>query len=281
MLCAVRAQLYRMFRGRAIRVLLAVIFVPTACSAVLSAVVLGSEGLTAFLSSTSSDLSRVAEAAAGRTPVLSLYGSSFVNGSFVAMVACGYTAAHAAREVGGGKRGCCAKNLLQSPGGRVSYVLAHVAAAAVAGAVFVAAGVASTALCYGLAGFPVVPESAAQAALWVLEVWAVVFAYQLLTLAVTFASRNEAASVVFGLFLGGFAVGKGFAMLVGALVAAFGPVPVLAGAWDFLERGSLMAHLQTLGHGEACGPEALVVAGVTLFAASALAVLVMRRKNVE
>lgn len=192
MLSMVRAELYRMARERMVWVFVAIIAVPTAASAVAAAVVLGDGGLVSFIESTSSDASRVLDASTGQAPVLSLYGSSFVNGSFVAMVSCCYLALFAAKGVGDGKRPALAKNLVQARGGRMAYAAAQVAVAAVAGALFVVVGIASCALFYGLAGFSVLPGSFAEFALWAAQVWCCVLAYEAVTLVVALATGSDA-----------------------------------------------------------------------------------------
>ena len=279
MLNMVRAELYRMAHARMTWVFLIVIAAPTALSAVAAAVVLGDAGLVSFLESTSSDVSRVLDVSTGQAPVLSLYGSSFVNGSFVAMAACCYVALFATKGVGDGKRAALAKNLVQAQGGRMAYAIAQIAVAAVAGALFVAVGIVSCALFYGLAGFAVLPGSLAEFALWAVQVWCAVFAYEAVTLVLALATGSEAAAVVLGLFLGGFAIEGAVSMVVGALAAALGPLPWIESAASFLADESLMAQLQLLGHGGLCGAGLYAVAAAVVAASAAVSLAVMRRRS--
>ena len=279
MLNMVRAELYRMAHARMTWVFLIVIAAPTALSAVAAAVVLGDAGLVSFLESTSSDISRVLDASTGQASVLSLYGSSFVNGSFVAMAACCYVALFAAKGVGDGKRAAFAKNLVQAQGGRTAYAIAQIAIAAVAAALFVAVGIASCALFYGLAGFSVLPGSFAELALWAALGGCCVLAYEAVTLVLALATGSEAAAVVLGLFLGGFAVEGAVSMAVGALAYALSPLPWLEGAASFIADWSLMAQLQLLGHGELCGAGLYAVAGAVVAVAAAASIAVMRRRS--
>lgn len=279
MLNMVRAELYRMAHARMAWVFLIVIAAPTALSAVAAAVVLGDAGLVSFLESTSSDVSRVLDASTGQASVLSLYGSSFVNGSFVAMAACCYVALFATKGVGDGKRAALAKSLVQAQGGRMAYAIAQIAVAAVAGALFVAVGIASCALFYGLAGFGVLPGSSAEFALWAAQVWCAVFAYEAVTLVLALATGNEAAAVVLGLFLGGFAVEGAVSMVVGALAAAFDLLPWLESVASFLADKSLMAQLQLLGRGELCGADLYAVAAVVIAVSTVVSLAVMRHRS--
>ena len=279
MLSMVRAELYRMARERMIWVFVAIIAVPTAASAVAAAVVLGDGGVVSFLESTSSDASRILDASTGQAPVLSLYGSSFVNGSFVAMVSCCYMALFAAKGVGDGRRPALAKNLVQARGGRTAYAIAQVAVAAAAGALFVTVGVASCALFYGFAGFSVLPESFAEFALWAAQVWCCVLAYEAVTLVVALATGSDALGAVFGLLLGGFTLEGAASLAVGALAYALGPLPWLEGAASFIADWSLMAQLQLLGHGEVCGAGLYAAAGAVVAAAAAASIAVMRRRS--
>ena len=279
MLCLVRAQLYRMFREWSFWFLLALVAVVPVCSAAFAAYLAGDGSLAASLSATSSDIARTLDAATGETPVLSLYGSAFVNGSFVAMAACAFTAGFVAPELGGGKRSGFVKNLLQAPGGRISYALSQVVTVAVAGALFVAAGIAATEVGYGVAGFSVLPASACAFALWAAQVWLAVLAYQLVTLVVAFVTKSEWASVILGVFLGGFAIEKMLALLMGAASLALNSAPIFACTVDFLASSSLMAQMQLLARGELCGAGVYVVAGAVIAVSAALALLIMRRRG--
>ncbi len=189
MLSSVRAQLYRLFHGRMFWVFLAVLALPILLSAVLLAVVSGNDVLAALFGtsgdalasaaapgvsagiSTSSDFARLLGAVSDEGAPFALYGSSFVNGSFVGMLAAAFTGLFAAQELSADKRRGFAKNLLQVRGGRFSYAASHMVAAAVAGALFVLAGIMCTALFFGLAGFSAMPSSFASFALWAVQVW--------------------------------------------------------------------------------------------------------------
>ena len=161
----------------------------------------------------------------------------------------------------------------------MAYTIAQIAVAAVAGALFVAVGIVSCALFYGLAGFAVLPGSPAEFALWAVQVWCAVFAYEAVTLVLALATGSEAAAVVLGLFLGGFAVEGAVSMAVGALAYALGPLPWLEGAASFIADWSLMAQLQLLGHGEMCGAGLYAVAGAVVAASAAVSLAVMRRRS--
>lgn len=297
MLGSVRAQLYRLFHGRMFWVFLAVLALPMLLSAVLLAVISGNSVLAALFGtsgdalasaaapgvsfgvSTSSDFARLVGAVSDESAPFALYGSSFVNGSFVGMLAAAFTGLFAAQELSADKRRGFAKNLLQVRGGRFSYAASHMVAAAVAGALFVLAGIVCTALFFGLAGFSVMPSSFASFALWAVQVWLATFAYQLVTLLAVFATRSEAAGVLVGILLGGFAVEKGLALAVGAAAAAIGPAEPLAEAAHLLRDASPMAWLSTLGHGAVCEPAMFAAAGLVCAVAAALGLAVMRRRS--
>lgn len=142
MLSSVRAQLYRLFHGRMFWVFLAVLALPILLSAVLLAVVSGNDMLAALFGtsgdalasaaapgvsagiSTSSDFARLFDAVSEEGAPFALYGSSFVNGSFVGMLAAAFTGLFAAQELSADKRRGFAKNLLQVRGGQIGR--AHV-----------------------------------------------------------------------------------------------------------------------------------------------------------
>lgn len=278
MINTTRAQLYRMFHERKLLIFLAVLVFPIILAAICAAILLGNETLVSFLTSTSSDISRIVDATSESSMTLPLYGSVFVNGSFVAMVACCYTAMFAAPELSE-KRAGFAKNLLQARGGRLSLACSHVIAAAVAGALFVLVCIAATALCFGLAGFPVMPPAFGAFALWALQVWLVTLAYQALTLVLVFITKSEVVSAVFGVLLGGFAIETALVMAVDAAAALVGPLPTLETIWSFLTEHSLMAQLQLLGHGTVCSPDAYAIAIVTVIVSAGIGLAVMRRRS--
>lgn len=297
MLGATRAQLYRLFHGRLFWAFLAVLMIPILLSAVLLAVVTGNDALAVLFGtsgdalasatapgvsagvSTSSDFARLLGAVSDESAPFALYGSSFVNGSFIGMLAAAFTGLFAAQDLSGDKRRGFAKSLLQARGGRFAYAASHMAVAAVAGALLVLAGAACTMLFYGGMGFAVLPASAAEFALWTVQVWLGTFAYQLLTLLAVFVTRSEAAGVLVGLFLGGFAVEKGLMLAVGAAAAAAGPAGPAAEAADLLENASPMALMSTLGHGTMGDPAAVAAAGLVCAVAAALGLAVMRRRS--
>lgn len=297
MLGAVRAQLFRLFHGCMFWVFLAVLVVPILLSAVLLAVVTGNDVLASlfgmsgdalarnvsdavrFGASTSSDLARLFGAVSGEHAPFALYGSSFVNGSFIGMLAAAFAGLFAAQDLSGDKRRGFAKNMLQVRGGRFSYAASLMVAAAVSGALFVAAGTVCTMLFYGVAGFAVMPSSLAEFALWIAQVWFVTLAYQLLTLLAVIISRSEAVGVVVGLFLGGFAIEKTLLLAVGAAAAAAGPAGPLVAAANLLADASPMAWMSTLGHGAVCDPAMFASVGLVCAAAAALGLAVMRRRR--
>lgn len=299
MLNATRAQLYRMLHGSLLWVCLAIIVLPIAASAVAMAVIEGNEMLAGVLgvsgeelqlasseavhagTSTSSDFARLIGSVDSPETPFALYGATFVNGSFIAMVAAGFAGVFVAQDMRSGKQACYAKNLVQARGGRLAYAASLMVASVVAGAAFVIAAIAATVLFFAAAGFAVVPPSLAEFVLWAAQVWAIVVAYQLIAALAALATRSEVVGVIAGVLLGGFTVESALFLAIGALASQLGPAAPLALAADAFADGSLMARLSSLGHGALCPPELFATAVVVAAVAAALCLAVARRRDLS
>lgn len=259
MLSMVRAQLYRLAKSR-FTVLYAIVFFLIALATPFALWLNGvwpAFAATGFVVVPDEPL-----------PSLQLYGVSFVGGSFLAIgagVAVGYFVAEDFKSG-------FAKNLVQTRGGRVSYVLATVVCLVVLVAATTVFGMLVVELALRVQGYVPVLPSVAEAFQWFAQVTLCASAYATMALLVGVVTKSETVTVLGAVFLGGGAVES----LLKLVLANVPGVPVAVR--DCLD-GYLAVDLGVLAQGIICDPVTYVQAGATILVVGAVAVLVIRRRS--
>lgn len=256
MLSMLRAVLYRMAKST---LFLSFTVAIAACACLIPALCLLAPSLALSFD--------FGEMLAGMT-ILRIFGNTFLSGSFLGMMAAALAASLMASDFKTGY----VKNLVQARGGRVSFVIAYVVAAAVASLWLAIVGFAVLVAGLAIVGQPFLLSSASDVLLCFAQVLVVLVAYCALALLVVVVTRSEVLGAVAGLFLGGGAC-EGALNLVASNIPWF-PTEVRT----FFD-GYLNADLAQLASGMLTGTGSFLEGGVTLLAAAALAVLVARRRG--
>lgn len=199
---------------------------------------------------------------------LAIWGSSFVAGSFLAMVNAVLMGSVTADLF---KHGYV-KNLIQAKGGRATLALSLAAWCVLCALVSTLVGVAVTELGTRLAGCTPALPSLADFLQWLIQVVLCVSAYSILTVLVVLLVKNEAIGLLAALFLGGGAVEGLLQMLLANMP---GIVPALRDCLD----GYLAADLSMLGSGAVCDPFSYVQSIGTIAIATAFCVAVARKRS--
>lgn len=265
-----RAQAWRLVKSRATWIVLAVFAAFIAAGVAALAALTADERTAVFVMKTSSDISRGVSAVSreGGVEIVQACGALFVKGSAVAMFAAVFSGVFVASDVRTG----AIKGVVQGRYGRLCYAVAAISLAAVVSALYVAMGIAVSALSLLAAGFPLAAPDLPRLCGWAAEVTASVWAYSALTVAVALVSKSAVATTVAGLLLGGAAAEN---VLYSAFSLATGRPDEVRAVFD----GYLAVAISRLGDGSVLPAEATVPALATLAAALAVCVLAMRRKS--
>ena len=203
-------------------------------------------------------------------PQLQILGVSIVGGGLLSM---GVAIIFAAMATDDFKAGFV-KNLLQVRGGRVSYAASLMVTCLVFTAVSVAFAMVLASAAFIVVGYEAAPSSFGDTVQWYVQVVLVVAAYASLAALVAVVTRNEAAGVFAGLFLGGGAIESVLKMVLAN-------IPGLPSAIRDCLDSYLAVDIATLSNGALCDPVTYAQAGITFLVAAALCVLVMRRMNLD
>lgn len=201
-------------------------------------------------------------------PSLMVWGLSFVAGSFLAMAHAIFMAAITSELF---KRGYV-KNLIQAKGGRATLALSLVAWCVLSASVATLMGVAVAEFGTRLAGCAPALPSLADFAQWVMQVTLCVSAYSALTVLAVLLTKSEAAGMVIAILLGGGGVENILRLLLANIP---GLAPVLRDCLD----GYLAVDLGMLGSGVVCDPLSYVQSIGTIAVATALCVVVARKRS--
>lgn len=201
-------------------------------------------------------------------PSLMVWGSSFVTGSFLAMAHAVFVAAITSDLF---KRGYV-KNLIQAKGGRATLALSLVAWCVLSAFAATLMGVVVTELGTRLAGCAPALPSLADFAQWVMQVTLCVSAYSALTVLAVLLTKSEAAGMVIAILLGAGGVENILRLLLANIP---GLAPVLRDCLD----GYLAVDLGMLGSGVVCDPLSYVQSVGTIAVATALCVVVARKRS--
>lgn len=200
-------------------------------------------------------------------PALQFYGS-FVSGSFIAMGVGILMANVVAEDFKSGS----IKNLIQARGGRTSYVIAAIACTIALAAVATAAGAAVIEIALRIQGYIPIEPSFGELLQWFMQVTLCIAAYTAIAVLVAILTTSETAATLVAIMLGGGAIES----ILQFVLANIPGLPSFAR--DCLD-GYLAADMGTLGQGMVCDPMTYAQAIATIAVATALAIVVMRRKN--
>lgn len=266
-----KAMLYRLVKSRMTVILMAVLSVSIVCGIAALKAIGADTTLSADVSATSSDVTLgLSVLAAGMSGVdfARACGMLFVRGSFIAMIVAVFCGVFFASDLKSG----AVKNVILGHMGRLAYGFAAGVCTLAITAFTVLVGIVVSLLALTASGFTVAVLDPAQFACWFGEVWLSVAAYALLAVVVALLSKSAAFAAIVGFLLGGAAIENLLYMVLSLLTGQ--PDEVRA-----IFDGYLAVTISQLGYGNALTVDALIPVLVTIIAAIAAGVLVLRHRS--